>query len=425
MNRRRDMFLIAACWVLAALPAAAQNLLVNHSFDADVDGWLVSTSDITLAWRGDAGADLGGSSGPGAAEVRHFFWNGGAGGPWQEAPVSGAATYRFAASLYRPGSPDNVADWLGVHLEWYTEAGVNIARQELGLPRDPPNDVWLRVEGTFTAPSEARRARVYLLVGNPADPGETRPGIGLFDDLVLAEAGADTAEQRLFLPAAARVAGARGTQWRTSVFVANLVDVPVEVSAALLLPGRDNTAALASPTAVATLPARGSLTLEDVVGALGEDGVAGGLGLRLRAEGVDLPATLVAGSSYTFTPNPVGAGAFGQGIPAVSAGSRGRVGAPGVRHGANHRSNVGVLNTSEVPISVDLTVRDAAGATVGAATWTLQPFEQRQAGVSSLGASSVADGSAAFDSRTPGGSFRAYLSVVDQATGDPVYVEAR
>lgn len=210
-----------------------------------------------------------------------------------------------------------------------------------------------------------------------------------------------------------------------AAFVVLAAAVPVEVSAALLLSGRDNADAAASFAPLATLPARGSLALDDIVGALGEDGVAGGLVLILRAQGTDLPATLATGSSTTFTPDPTGAGAFGQGIPAVTAGTRNSVVATGVRQGASHRSNAGVLNTSQATITVDVTVRDTTGATVGFATWTLLPYEHRQAGLASLGIAAVTGGSVAFDSRKPGGSFRAYLSVVDQSTGDPVYLEAR
>lgn len=411
--------------LLPASWAFSQNLVVNHSFDSDAAGWQTGSSAVTTIWRADAGSDLPSGSSAGALEVQHAFWNGGANGPWQEVLVTPAASYTFAASLLHPGDVDNVSNWIGVHLQWYTSTGQYIGREELGLPLDPASDVWSRVEGSYTAPSNAAAARVVLLVGNPADSGETRPGIGLFDDVVLSEVGADETRQLLFLPAAARARGAGGTDWRTALYLTNLVDVPVEVAAALLPPGGDNGGAVADAAVIATLPARGSLTVDDLVGELGEDGVAGGVALVLTAQGLDLPATLVSGTSYTFTPNPAGPGGYGQGVPATPAGDRGRVFAAGVRQGADYRSNLGVLNTSDQPLEINLAVRDADGAAAGAGVWNLAPYEFRQVSVTDLTGGPLADGSVEFERNQASGTFRAYLSVVDQYTGDAAYFEAR
>jgi hypothetical protein len=411
--------------VIPATWASAQNLLVNHSFDVDTAGWRSINPNVTAVWRADAGSDLPSGSGPGALEVQHAFWNGGANGPVQEVDVTPSATYTFAASFFHPGDDGNVSDWIGAHLEWYTSTGQFIGYEEIGLPRNPPADVWTRVEDSFTAPSNAASATISLLVGNPADPDENRAGIGLFDDIVLAGAGADEARQVLFLPAAAKARGAGGTDWRTALYLTNLVDVPVDVAAALLPPGFDNSAAVANATVIATLPARGSLTVDDLVGALGEDGVAGGVALILTAQGLGLPATLVSGTSYTFTPNPAGSGGYGQGIPATPAGDRGRVVVAGVRQGADYRSNLGILNTSDQALEVDVTVRNAAGDSVGFEVWNLAPYEFRQVGVGNLAGGGLSGGSVECERRSATGSFRAYLSVVDQETGDAAYFEAR
>jgi hypothetical protein len=425
MNRLIALVTVLLTVVLPANWAFAQNLLVNHSFDFDTTGWQSVNPNVTAIWRADAGSDLPSGSGPGALEVQHAFWNGGANGPLQEVAVTPSASYTFAASFFRPGDEGNVSDWIGAHLEWYTSAGQFLGYEEIGLPRNPPADVWTRVEESFTAPSNAASATVSLLVGNPADPDENRSGIGLFDDIVLGEVGADETRQVLFLPAAAKARGAGGTDWRTALYLTNLVDVPVEVAAALLPPGFDNSASVANAVVIATLPARGSLTVDDLVGELGEDGVAGGVALILTAQGVGLPATLVSGTSYTFTPNTSGPGGYGQGIPATPAGEHGRVVVAGVRQGADYRSNLGMLNTSDQALEVRVTIRDAAGESVGFEVWNLAPYEFRQVRVADLVGGVLSEGSVECERRSATGSFRAYLSVVDQQTGDAAYFEAR
>jgi hypothetical protein len=95
-----------------------------------------------------------------------------------------------------------------------------------------------------------------------------------------------------------------------------------------------------------------------------------------------------------------------------------------VFQGSELRTNVGALNTSGSSISLRVTVLNAAGNEEASTTWTLQPFEQRQVSLPSLGLSNLTGGTVVFELQG-GGSFRGYTSTVDQNSGDAVYNEAR
>ena len=57
--------------------------------------------------------------------------------------------------------------------------------------------------------------------------------------------------------------------------------------------------------------------------------------------------------------------------------------------------------------------------------WSLAPYEQRQLGLPSFGVSSLDGGTVVFARTSADGSYCGYLSIVDQDTGDAVYVAAQ
>lgn len=414
---------VGVCAVAGAR-ADAQNLVPNASFDYDVSGWELPGATVEVDFRSGDGSDLPGGSGPGCAEVRHYFWNGGSSGPGQVVgPVTAGATYQLEGSYLLP-SADNVADGVALSLYWLDVDGRDFAYDHVSAwPIEA--DHWMRLNEEFVAPAGAASVWLRLMVGNPNLSNETRPGIVYFDDIWFAEAGVDTASQVLFVPAAASVSGVGGTFWTTNGWFSNLVDFPVTLAAAFLPQGQGNAAAVASPIELGVIPPHGFLQLDDLVARLGVTEVAGGVYVLATADAGGQPALLVAGTTHTFTPNPSGDGVYGQGLPAVSAGGRQQVVAPGLYQGASFRTNVGVLNTSADTITVALELRDPAGGTVVATTWTLAPYEQRQQSLRSLGVTQLQGGTLLVTRQSQLGTFRAYTSTVDQASGDAVYNEAR
>lgn len=406
---------------LTTATATAQNLVTNGSFDHDVGGWRTDGPEVQALFRGADGSTLPGGSGPGCLEVDLYSYLGGSSGPWQAVAVEGGHAYRMAASYYYPAHGDNVADkvvlimfWRdadGGDLDWaYTEAGPLLA------------DTWSRLTLDASAPADAASAIVVLGVGNPNLADETRPGIAYFDDVVVARRDDAVAVDVLFLPAAAATPGLGGTYWSTVLWAASLVDTPVTLRGAMLHPDVDSSSAFDATRVLGTIPPAGHLEIADVVAALGESG-AGGLIVIAEAETAGPP--LVQVGSRTSTANQNGPGSYGQGIGAVRGSEAGVQVAPGAVVDATFRTNAGALNLSATTLQLMVTVVDAAGATVATTTWTLPPFAHHQVSLRSLGLDRLDGGSVHFSRLGNDVPYVAYLSIVDQATGDPTYVAAR
>ncbi len=402
--------------------ATAQNLVTNAEFNHDITGWQIAadTTDVEIAHRSNAGSSLTGGSGAGSLQVSMSFWNGSLGGCYQDVTVASGVQYTAEASVMLPTDTNNTANSARMRIEWLDkDNGVldNDWLSDWGLGFN----AWLRETDTVVAPYGAVTARLWLLVGTPALDNETIPGIALFDDIVFQQVGATQGQQVLFVPAAAAAAGNNNTYWSTTGWFANQVDFPVQLTAALLPPGQDNTAALTSLTSIGTVPAGGFLEVTDLVAAVGGTGKTGGLYIVATSNAAELPATLVRATTTTFTPSPSGAGVYGQGLPAVPAGIANAVVLPGIFQNSARRTNVGVLNTSSSTLELSLRLTGRDGQVLEITTWTLQPYEQRQTSVTNLGASSINGGAITVTRTSAGGSFRAYLSVVDQSSGDAIY----
>ncbi len=412
-----------ACFALAFAVTgnlSAQNLLVNASFDFDLTGWVTEIEDIDVTFQNDLGSTLPGGSGPGALKIQGLYWDGGSIGPYQDVEgITEGTSFTVAGSVFIP-SGENSMVGSAVIVTWWDESGFFISDSWIYL-NDMDADIWHRVSGTVVAPGHAAKAQVRLTIDQPNDPDETRPGIVVWDDVLFVEEGIDEAVQSLFVPAAASVEGAGGTIWSTAVWVSNIVDVPITLYAAFLPEGEDNTPRTSSPTELITLPAGGFVELRDIVGALGESEVAGGLYLEARAQAGGLPATLMAVTTYTFTPNPSGDGNYGQGLPGVGPGTNNHVFVPGLFQGSGRRTNIGVLNTSDRLVSVRVEILDAAGVELTQEIWRLPPFSHKQESLRNLGISNLDGGTVVMTRDSSEGSFRAYTSTIDQRTGDAVY----
>jgi len=229
----------------------------------------------------------------------------------------------------------------------------------------------------------------------------------------------------LYLSAAASAPGAAGTYWYTDAWIHNRAEVDVDVVGAFLAQGRDNSSALVSLQSLGTIAAGGFLEVADIVSALGQSGKVGGVYLAATPLEATGTADLIAASSHTWTGNPFGEGTYGQGITAVSAGTEDELRVPGLIQTSAFRTNVGVLNTSYSDVTVRIRILDSSGTQRADVLWDLQPYEQRQASLASLGLSQLAGGTCVFNVTAGPESFIGYASIVDNDSGDAVYVEAR
>ena len=229
----------------------------------------------------------------------------------------------------------------------------------------------------------------------------------------------------LYLSAAASASGVAGTYWYTDAWIHNRAEVDVDVFGAFLAQGRDNSSVLASLQSLGTIAAGGFLEVADIVSALGQSGKVGGVYLAATPLEATGTADLIAASSHTWTGNPFGDGTYGQGITAVSAGTEDELRVPGLIQTSAFRTNVGALNTSYSDITVRIRILDGSGTQRADVLWDLQPYEQRQASLASLGLSQLAGGTCVFNVTAGPESFIGYASIVDNNSGDAVYVEAR
>ncbi|NOZ93504.1 MAG: hypothetical protein GXP47_02040 [Acidobacteria bacterium] len=405
--------------VLAAVPAVAQNLVVNGTFDHDISGWTTQDPSVKMLYRSDLGNTLAGGSGPGAMEVQHLAWNGGGSGPLQLIPVTAGNTYTVSGAVFVPDSTDNLIDYALITLTWYDEANFVLDRQEVAATSE--RGVWNAGSDDLVAPPGTAKAEVRAVVFTRNAENETRPSVAYFDDIAFAEAGAAGARQVLFVPASASAHGFNGTFWTTTGWFSSKVSVPVEIRAAFLRQGQSNLSAPGNLSHLGTIPANGFLEIQDMAAKLGGAGLSGGIYIEATAQGTGLPAELVGATTYTFTPNDKGPGGYGQGVPAVPVGVKTEVSIPGVYQGEDYRTNIGLVNTSGANIEIDVRILARDGSTLAAAEWALKPYEQKQVSVTGMGVASTNGGSVTFSRVGSTGSFQAYATVVDQSTGDAVY----
>ena len=407
-------------WVvplLVAIPAAGQNLLTNGTFDTDLSGWDY-VSDRAV-WRGDMGNTLTGGSGPGSVEIRQDGdrCNGASALIVQRVEVVPGRTMLARVAAYLPGGDNEATGITGV--VYWEDASYNVLAYDYLVAQSTERDTWVWLETTAPVPAGVAYARFGFGTDTPSG-GCTTGAWAVFDDAWLAPVAPE-----LFVPAAAATPGQHGTYWTTTLWASNPNDVEVRLDGAYLPAGQDNSAALGSLQAIATIPAGGATEVPDVVSLLGGSG-AGGLFLRaVETATGNPPAEGVEVVTYTFTPNPAGGGNYGQGIPAERAGMEETVRCPGVRHDGSYRTNVGVLNTSDQEIAVRIEVRGSDGTVVGSGSWTLPPYGQRQDSVEKLGVTELLAGSVVVTRTAGNGGFLAYISRVDNATGDAVYVRGR
>jgi hypothetical protein len=412
-------FILPLAIILWATTTAAANLLPNASFsDPDVSDW-VSGGLVAHTYSSDQGSDLPGDSGPGAMTVTYSYFGGAWAGARYLVDGIGPGVYDVGGSFLIPEESAQGQE-LTVMVEFRDASNNTLDRVNSGLVS--ASGAWTASRRSLEAPPGTTRAWIYAAVFTPSGSTEdTPPSVGVFDDLFFTGEGGPV--QELFVPAAASAPGQNGTQWSTGGWIANASDATLTISAALLGAGADNLGALSDAREIATVPPQGSIRIEDVVAALGESNTGGGLYLAAQADGVVDPPLVVV-TTHTFTPNPDGAGTFGQGIPAQAPGAGGRKLIPGAVQTTAFRTNVGVLNTSGTTSDITIVIRRASGTVVSTTTWTLAPYEWRQQGLPSLGAGSLVDGSIEVLAED-WVSYLAYASTVDQRSGDAVFSAAR
>jgi hypothetical protein len=166
-----------------------------------------------------------------------------------------------------------------------------------------------------------------------------------------------------------------------------------------------------------TMRAHEVLPLGDIVGTFFE---RTGFG-SVRA---DLDGNLVA-TSRTFTSSSNGT--YGQFVPFgdmtdIVNGPRQLL---HVERSSAFRTNLGVLNTGDLDEIIRFTLYDAAGHAAGSTDRKVGPLRVVQFSLEELTASPVIDGRVEVEVIAGSGKALAWASVVDNITGDPIFVPAQ
>jgi PKD repeat protein len=212
-----------------------------------------------------------------------------------------------------------------------------------------------------------------------------------------------TTSDRLVLPVVGRAPGANGTYWRSDVTLFNPTSSFRVIS--LRYAGKSKSLALNGGD---------SVVLADIVGQMGV--VSGSGALEITWSGDSGP--IVTSRTYT-TVN--GGGTFGQSIdPITSFANESFV--PGLRMTSDYRSNVGFVNGSDKDTRIDVTLVSPTGAELARTTIDVPASSTVQYSIASL--FPTATGTFTLHATSTGSVF-AYGSMVDNASGDPVFFAGR
>jgi len=217
------------------------------------------------------------------------------------------------------------------------------------------------------------------------------------------------------LDGAARAAGRNGTFWSTDVRLFNPGLEPLAVTVAPVSPQ------LGGQPLARTVPPRGLLELVDVLGPDGLKRPEGSAGaIRLIAPRPFLVAARATNrapsrtGTYSATQRALPAGALlGAGRSVTLTGLSDDPGSTG------SRGNLALLG-GPTGANVTLTLRDASGSRIGTTFAILDPDQWRQQGLSAWLSGLSVPAEARLDLTVESGTLDAYLSVIDNGTGDAV-----
>jgi hypothetical protein len=200
------------------------------------------------------------------------------------------------------------------------------------------------------------------------------------------------------------------TFWRSDIFLSALGDS----GGSYLLTYTD---AVTSERAVkfGTVGAHQVLALDDIVAAsFGRTGFG-----SVKAE---LDGGLVA-TSRTATSSP--GGTYGQFIPLRLADIGGSRELLHIERSSAFRTNLGALNTGGIDEVVRFTLYDASGHALGSTDRTVGALSVVQFSVEAITTAPIVDGRVEFEVLPSNGHTLAWASVIDNATGDPIFVPAQ
>jgi len=216
--------------------------------------------------------------------------------------------------------------------------------------------------------------------------------------------------------------GYGGTHWRSDLEIHNRSGAQASFAVQLLPWGQAN---LSPVTQTYTLDADKSVRFANVVSDI--LGFTGSATIRVLPS---RPNLLVG--SRTF--NDAASGTYGQYIPGLGPSQAWGPGAApriimlsqSTSDTSGFRTNLTLANVGALPVTVTAQYFAAGGTSLGTQSYPLGAFESQQVDrcFRAVTASEVTDGYIVLSTATPGGRFVAGAHVIDQSSGDPLFVPA-
>ena len=425
--------LLAVLVALAAEPGSAQNLLVNPGFDRDLSGWTVTTrvgnpsdppgsEEASVTW---ASEDAAGSPSSGSV-LLHGFAAGWLHSAYlrleQCVPVAEETQVSFGARMktIRQVGAARGEVWMTFHPTPECSGASLGSAQVSTLPGSPPPGTdsggrWLDASSQALVPPGSRSA-LFELRGDAIGIkyyGEAYVD-ALVDDAYLSMTPVQTSTW--ILPTSANTPGVGGSYWTTRLTLTNPGSIDAAVTLQFLGHDVDGRSARRESLVV---KAGKLLPIENVLGSLLYPGGDSYGAIRILSSS---PALVV--QSETSTPFAGTGGTVGESLPA--AGPSDLVAAvpktlAPIRENALFRTNLILANATEAPLVVSMTLYGADGTALGSQNVDLLPLGMTQLNrvVQNLGVAVLSVGRLDLWTETPGGSFAAYASAVDNGTNDP------
>jgi len=219
------------------------------------------------------------------------------------------------------------------------------------------------------------------------------------------------------IPGVAHVPGAQGTFWRTDVSIVNPYPWrSITVDVRFLEINQDNTYA---PSVSYTIGPGQSRAISDIVWTAFGVEASGSLIVSTQDEAY----FTTCARTYTGAEATYGQTENGQ---KMVLGSGDTAYVAGITQSGRFRTNVGAVNASDSPATVRARVYSDNGVLQGTKNFAIQPWSHAQVSVASF-APNFGTGYVKWDCTSSGwdAQWVAYASVVDNATGDAVFIEER
>jgi len=220
-----------------------------------------------------------------------------------------------------------------------------------------------------------------------------------------------------YIPAAANKIGSHDTNWKTDLVLHNRGEEEISIALTFLQTGHDNSNA--QPLTITIQPDTSVLLPNVVGGFFNRTNVSG----AIRVDGCD--AIVLSSRTYNDLEEE---GTYGQSISArkledgITDFSEGRL--VQLIQTEDFRSNIGFVNATGGSVELYVTLYSEEGIELGSIPYTLFPYEhfQEDAIYTLVTADPVPNGYAVITTETQGARIFAYASVVDNRTGDAVYI---